>query len=97
MIFFSALDGTPDKMSGGRTGYKPMFRSSQAAIAISLSILIKATSIVITAPLLYLAVAEGGELGSAQARYIRSGRGQRPRLQLAMFAGAFNRPVCSLA
>jgi 4-amino-4-deoxy-L-arabinose transferase-like glycosyltransferase len=57
-----------------------------AAIAISLSMLIKVTSIVIAAPLLYLAVAEGGDLGSPQARHVRGDRGQRPRLQLAMFA-----------
>src|SRR6266540_2644509 len=57
-----------------------------AAIAISLSILIKVTSIVISAPILYLAVAEGADLGPAQPRYVWGGRGQRPRLQLALFA-----------
>src|SRR6266545_595843 len=57
-----------------------------AAIAISLSILIKVTSIVIAAPILYLAVAEGADLGPAQPRYVWGGRGQRPRLQLALFA-----------
>jgi 4-amino-4-deoxy-L-arabinose transferase-like glycosyltransferase len=57
-----------------------------AAIAISLSILIKVTSIVIAAPILYLIVAEGAGLGSAQPRHVWGGRGQRPRLQLALFA-----------
>jgi len=57
-----------------------------AAIAISLSILIKVTSTVIAAPILYLIVAEGADLGSAQPRYVWGGRGQRPRLQLALFA-----------
>jgi Dolichyl-phosphate-mannose-protein mannosyltransferase len=57
-----------------------------AAIAISLSILIKVTSIVIAAPILYLVVAEGADLGSAQARYVRGSRSQRQRLQLAAFA-----------
>jgi 4-amino-4-deoxy-L-arabinose transferase-like glycosyltransferase len=57
-----------------------------AAIAISLSILIKVTSIVIVAPILYLIVAEGADLGSAQPRHVWGGRGQRPRLQLALFA-----------
>jgi 4-amino-4-deoxy-L-arabinose transferase-like glycosyltransferase len=57
-----------------------------AAIAISLSILIKITSIVIAAPILYLIVAEGADLGSAQLGYVWGGRGQRPRLQLALFA-----------
>ena len=37
-----------------------------AAIAISLSLLIKITSIVIVAPLVYLAVAEGGDLGPGE-------------------------------
>jgi 4-amino-4-deoxy-L-arabinose transferase-like glycosyltransferase len=57
-----------------------------SAIAISLSILIKATSIVIAAPILYLVVAEGADLGPAQRGYVWGGRGQRPRLQLAAFA-----------
>src|SRR5437667_5572789 len=57
-----------------------------AAIAISLSILIKITSIVIAAPILYLLVAEGADLSSAQARYVRRSRSQRQRLQLAAFA-----------
>ena len=50
-----------------------------AAIAISLSFLIKITSIVILAPILYLVVAEGADLGS-------EGRRQRTRLQCALFA-----------
>ena len=57
-----------------------------AAITISLSILIKITSIVIAAPILYLVVAEGADLGSAQARYVRGSRSERQRLQLAAFA-----------
>lgn len=57
-----------------------------AAIAISLSILIKATSIVVAAPLLYLVVAEGADLGSAQPCYVRDGRGRRRPRQLALFA-----------
>jgi 4-amino-4-deoxy-L-arabinose transferase-like glycosyltransferase len=57
-----------------------------AAIAISLSILIKVTSIVIAAPILCLVVAEGADRGSAQARYVRGRHSQRQRLQLAGFA-----------
>jgi 4-amino-4-deoxy-L-arabinose transferase-like glycosyltransferase len=57
-----------------------------ASIAISFSILIKATSIVIAAPLLYLAVAEGADLGSARPRYVRGSGSQRQRLQLLAFA-----------
>jgi len=56
-----------------------------AAIAISLSILIKVTSIVIAAPILYLVVAEGADLGSAQAPYVWGSRSRRQRLQLAAF------------
>ena len=57
-----------------------------AAIAISLSFLIKITSIVIVAPLIYLAVAEGGDLGSGGRSEAEGVRGQRPRLQVALFA-----------
>jgi 4-amino-4-deoxy-L-arabinose transferase-like glycosyltransferase len=57
-----------------------------SAIAISFSMLIKITSVVIAVPLLYLAVAEGADLGSAQPRHFWGGRGQRPRLQLLVFA-----------
>ena len=57
-----------------------------SAIAISLSLLIKVTSIVIVAPILYLAVAEGADLGSAQPGHVRDSRGQRPRPQLLAFA-----------
>ena len=56
-----------------------------AGIAISLSILIKVTSIVIAAPILYLVVAESADLGAGQARYIWGSRSQRQRLQLAAF------------
>jgi 4-amino-4-deoxy-L-arabinose transferase-like glycosyltransferase len=56
-----------------------------AAIAISLSFLIKITSIIIVAPLMYLAVAEGGDLGSVRLPSACSVRGQRPRLQLILF------------
>jgi 4-amino-4-deoxy-L-arabinose transferase-like glycosyltransferase len=57
-----------------------------SAIAISLSILIKATSIVIAAPILYLVVAEDADLGPAQCGYVWGSRSQRQRLQLAAFA-----------
>jgi 4-amino-4-deoxy-L-arabinose transferase-like glycosyltransferase len=57
-----------------------------AAITISLSILIKITSVVIAAPLLYLAVAEGADLGTGGGRHAFGGRGRRPRLQFALFA-----------
>ncbi len=57
-----------------------------AAIAISLSLLIKITSIVIAAPLLYLAVAGGVDPGSGGRRLASAGRGQRPRLQLLVLA-----------
>jgi 4-amino-4-deoxy-L-arabinose transferase-like glycosyltransferase len=56
------------------------------AIAISLSLLIKITSIIVFAPLAYLAVAGGGDSGSAEVRRAWGGRGQRPRLQLIVFA-----------
>jgi hypothetical protein len=56
-----------------------------AAIAISLSFLIKITSIIILAPLAYLAVAEGGDLGPVRLPSACSLRGQRPRLQLILF------------
>ena len=49
-----------------------------AAIVISLSFLIKITSIVIVVPLVYLAVSGGGALGSGD-------RSQRPRLQFVLF------------
>jgi hypothetical protein len=57
-----------------------------AAIAISLSFLIKITSIIIVAPLVYLAVAEGGDLGSGERSDAEGSRGQRPRLQVILFA-----------
>ena len=57
-----------------------------AAIAISLSLLIKITSIVIVAPLVYLALAEGGDLGCVKGPGACSSRVQRPRLQFALFA-----------
>jgi 4-amino-4-deoxy-L-arabinose transferase-like glycosyltransferase len=57
-----------------------------AAIAISLSFLIKITSIVIVAPVMYLAVAEGGDLGSGERSDAKGSRGQRPRLQVILFA-----------
>jgi 4-amino-4-deoxy-L-arabinose transferase-like glycosyltransferase len=57
-----------------------------AAIAISLSMLIKATSVVIIAPLMYLVVAEGADLGSAGNGYAIRGGGQRARVQLTAFA-----------
>jgi hypothetical protein len=48
--------------------------------------LIKATSVVIAAPLLYLAVAEGADHGRDQPRHVRSSRSQRQRLHLLAFA-----------
>src|SRR6188472_668384 len=57
-----------------------------SAVAISLSILIKATSIVIAAPILYLIVAGGAELGPVQRGQVWGSRSQRQRLQLAAFA-----------
>jgi 4-amino-4-deoxy-L-arabinose transferase-like glycosyltransferase len=56
-----------------------------AAIAISLSILIKVTSIVIAAPILYLVVAGIGDPGRRQGALVRS-RDQRSQLQLLIFA-----------
>ena len=55
-----------------------------AAIAISLSILIKVTSIVIAAPLLYLAVAGIGDPGPREIKLVRS-QDHRSRLQLPLF------------
>jgi len=65
-----------------------------AAIAISLSLLIKITSIIVFAPLLYLAVCEGADLGWAGRDHTFGGRGQlrkdpraaRPWLQFVLFA-----------
>ena len=57
-----------------------------AAIAISLSILIKATSIVIAVPISCLAVAGIGDPGRAQSRDHRESRSHRQRLQLLAFA-----------
>src|SRR4029077_241320 len=57
-----------------------------AAIAISLSLLIKITSIVIVVPLVYLAVAEGGDLGSGERSDAKGSRGERRRLQVILFA-----------
>ena len=57
-----------------------------SAIAISLSILIKATSIVIAAPILYLVVAEGADLARVGGCHTLGSRGQRQRLQLGAFA-----------
>jgi 4-amino-4-deoxy-L-arabinose transferase-like glycosyltransferase len=56
-----------------------------AAIAISLSILIKVTSIVIAAPILYLIVAGIGDPGRPKIRLLH-GRDHRSRLQLVLFA-----------
>src|SRR5881409_246071 len=55
-----------------------------AAIAISLSILIKVTSIVIAAPLLYLAVAGIGDPGRREIKLVRN-RDRRSWLQLLLF------------
>ena len=55
-----------------------------AAIAISLSILIKVTSVVIFAPLLYLVVAGIGDPGRCEMKLVKS-RDHRSRLQLLLF------------
>src|SRR5438034_210979 len=55
-----------------------------AAIAISLSILIKVTSIVIFAPLMYLPVAGIGDRGRRELKLVRS-RDHRSQLQLLLF------------
>src|SRR5262249_712133 len=57
-----------------------------AALAISLSFLIKITNIVITGPLMYLAVAEGGDLGFLPASLRMASRNHRFGLQLLFFA-----------
>ena len=64
-----------------------------AATAISQSLLIKITSIVIAAPIACIVVglcqtpvAEGIDLGTRGGDHAMGGRGQRPRLQLALFA-----------
>ena len=57
-----------------------------SAIAISLSILIKATSIVVAAPILCVVVAESADLGPAQRGHVWGSPSQRLRLQLAVFA-----------
>src|SRR6266566_3642033 len=56
-----------------------------AAIVISLSILIKATSIIIAAPLAYLAVAGIGDPGRREIKLVTI-RDHRSRLQLLLFA-----------
>src|SRR5213592_1987442 len=56
-----------------------------AAIVISLSILIKATSIIVAAPLLYLAVAGIGDPGRREIKLVTI-RDRRSRLQLLLFA-----------
>ena len=57
-----------------------------AAVAITLSLLIKITNIIMLVPLAYLVVAGGGDPGSDEALIARAGRRQRRRLQLAFFA-----------
>jgi 4-amino-4-deoxy-L-arabinose transferase-like glycosyltransferase len=57
-----------------------------ATIAISLSLLIKITSIVILAPILYLVVAEGVDLRSDRRWDGQGDRGHRRWLQLIIFA-----------
>jgi len=56
-----------------------------AAMSISISILMKATSIVIAVPLLYLAVAGIGDPGRREIKLVRI-RDRRSRLQLLLFA-----------
>jgi 4-amino-4-deoxy-L-arabinose transferase-like glycosyltransferase len=57
-----------------------------AAVAISLSILIKATSIVIAVPISWLAIAGIGDPGHAQPRDHRESHSHRQLLQLLAFA-----------
>jgi 4-amino-4-deoxy-L-arabinose transferase-like glycosyltransferase len=57
-----------------------------AAIAISFSLLIKITNIVVLAPLLYLTVAGDEELGFGERSDAGNDRGQLPRIQLVLFA-----------
>ncbi|MBX6325530.1 MAG: glycosyltransferase family 39 protein [Chthoniobacterales bacterium] len=56
-----------------------------AAVAISVSFLIKITSIVVAAPLLYLAAAPGDDVVGRDVGAAKD-RGRRRRLQLALFA-----------
>jgi 4-amino-4-deoxy-L-arabinose transferase-like glycosyltransferase len=56
-----------------------------AAIVISLSILIKATSIIVAVPLLYLAIAGIGDPGRREIKLVTI-RDRRSRLQLLLFA-----------
>jgi 4-amino-4-deoxy-L-arabinose transferase-like glycosyltransferase len=56
-----------------------------AAVAISLSLLIKITSIIIAAPLLYLAVAGIGDPGFSRTPFRVPSRNHRFRLQLLLF------------
>ena len=65
-----------------RTGGRMAFLV--AATAISLSLLIKITSIVIAVPLLYLAVAGIGDPGRREMKLVRN-RDHRSRLQLLLF------------
>src|SRR5262245_17298123 len=76
--------GQPSKFS--IDGWEAVIPWIVSTTAISLSLLIKITSIVILAPILYLAVAEGGGLGSGGRSEAEGDRGQRPRLQLILFA-----------
>ena len=57
-----------------------------AATAISLCLLIKITNIIVLAQVVYLAVAEGGDLGSGERSDAKGSRGQHPRLQVILFA-----------
>src|SRR5262249_28462547 len=57
-----------------------------AALAISLSFLIKITNIVITGPLMYLALADGGDLGFLPPSLRIASRNHRFGLQLLFFA-----------
>jgi 4-amino-4-deoxy-L-arabinose transferase-like glycosyltransferase len=57
-----------------------------AAITISLSLLIKITSIVILAPVIYLIIAGSADLGSRGSLHAQAGCGPRPRRQLVLLA-----------
>jgi 4-amino-4-deoxy-L-arabinose transferase-like glycosyltransferase len=61
-------------------------RLFSAASAISLSLLIKITSVVILAPVLYIVLAKRADLGWRGRSHTEQTRGRRPRLHYALFA-----------
>jgi Dolichyl-phosphate-mannose-protein mannosyltransferase len=83
-VFKERRLGQPSKFS--TDGWEAVIPWIVSATAISLSLLIKITSIIILAPILYLVVAEGADLGSDRRSKGEGDRGQRARLQLVLFA-----------